>query len=185
MVYVDGTGACASSQVPVRITIIVPPVTCHIKRGIVQRPPMTPFISNIVASSHSLAHMLHPLLSPMPACEACYVIVWPAGATMACVIMLTRLYRDKFETRSILTLRTCTRGGAAGLSVCRRRRHENRQISSSGRLCVLWAQPIGRCRWGIAFCALWVACWRYQSCIFGLACLWFIGRAHFLGIIVC
>lgn len=76
---------------------------------------------------------------------------------MACVIMLTRLYRDKFEMRSILTLRACTRGGAAGLSVCRRRRHENRQISSSGHLCVLWAQPIGRCRWGIAFCALWVA----------------------------
>ena len=41
----------------------------------------------------------------------------------------------------IFTLHACARGKAIGLSIChchhRRRRHENRQIASSRRLCVL------------------------------------------------
>ena len=66
-----GTGACASSRVIVDISTFVPPVTCHTKRGIVQRPLTAPFISSNAAPLHNPAHMLHLLLSPMPARENC------------------------------------------------------------------------------------------------------------------
>lgn len=66
-----GTGACASSRVTVDIGTFVPPVTCHTKRGIVLGPLTAPFISSNAAPLHNPAHMLHLLLSPMPARENC------------------------------------------------------------------------------------------------------------------
>ena len=38
---------------------------------------------------------------------------------------------------NLITPRACARGKAIGLSVCCHRQHENRQISSFRRLCVL------------------------------------------------
>ena len=64
---------------------------------------------------------------------------------------------------------------------CCRRRHENRQISRSRHLCVLFAQPISRYRWKTGLYALRIAqkgLLVLQIVHFCSVCLWFIDHTH-------